>query len=1288
MGFILVLALMPALATIAVAQSSPFNPCPIRCSMAGHEPSAWTHLHGTPALKRCNQTVLFDTSIHMPIDAPDTHVTFRACTASEADTQQPIAYDPVPFAFDEPGAPGHSGKRRRDGSSSSGVEGCLAGASTYRNTTKAVFQRWGLNDGSTAAGGDMILSATTELESWLASEDDCGSSIMLALAGDAVVGLYVGAEIHKPSVTGLMQMFADSVRQHPGAERSALEVCQDQTPKTWSFGIFADSRGNISSVQDALHGWSEARCLSGGDDRQVREKVDLDMVRATDVPVVLGLTSGFEQEGEPQVLKRDLGPGDGINRLNPRADCRAIQVVAGDGCWSLAQRCGISQTNLETYNSGVASFCSSLKPGQYVCCSSGTLPDLSPKPNPDGSCASYSIVKDDNCFDIAAKYSLTTDKIGELNKNTWGWAGCSAIQPGQKICLSTGSPPMPAAVPGALCGPQKEGTPPPASGTALKDLNPCPLNVCCNIWGQCGTTEDFCIESPADTGAPGTSQPGKHGCISNCGMGITNNAVPPASFARVAYFEAWNGNRPCLHMDVTDIDTAKFTHIHFAFGDITPDFQIDVSKVQAQFDLMKSMTGIKRIISFGGWAFSTEAPTYNIFRTGVTAQNRAVLATNVYNFVMEHGLDGVDFDWEYPAAPDDLGSGVPPSTIQEGLDYLEFLRAVKRRLRTKSVSIAAPASYWYLMGYPIKDIGAVVDYVIYMTYDLHGQWDYGNKWSSSGCVEGNCLRSHVNLTETTNALGMITRAGIAANKVFVGVASYGRSFKMAQRGCVGVMCRFLGAGPEGKTSLAAKGFCTDTAGYIANAEIREIINMAQTPDSGYTASTYHNHASNSDVLVYDDLEWVSFMTDVTKESRTSWYQSLNFGGVSDWAVDLDRDWGSSGIGDSVDEDDEGLFCDPEVHFDSLQALEAAAATVIPGCHIIYTLDVLGDMLDAAVARYNDVNNGYDSKFDSYVRYLKNALPYQLERWAHWRGPLEGNDLLGKGQQYFDCNFEGDGGRRWQGPCHVPQDVVGNRYMGIWSLQMTLRDSVGFDKALAELGIDREWVEFGEHKEEIKCTPTPGGTGVCVDFELTIQGYPRFKAEWEVPNPKDMINEAMPNIPNLEVELMSVGAEISLGAWEGSNSDVVEVLSMPILMMAQAIEGMAQAKEIGEDWQAEENKDLILTIITAVLFFVPAIGQVTAAAANLVRLARVFAAVGGVSGLGMTIVDIVENPEMAPLAIAGMMLGGRIKSPKEYGTAAGLRRGLDVNVKNGMGDVFTKHDRSLMDGIYFARRREA
>lgn len=116
----------------------------------------------------------------------------------------------------------------------------------------------------------------------------------------------------------------------------------------------------------------------------------------------------------------------------------------------------------------------------------------------------------------------------------------------------------------------------------------------------------------------------------------------------------------------------------------------------------------------------------------------------------------------------------------------------------QTLSIAAPASYWYLRVFPIKEIGEVVDYIIYMTYDLHGQWDHGNKWTTPGCPEGNCLRSHVNITETTNFLAMIIKAGVPAKKIFAGISSYGRSFHVSQAGCTDSMCQYTGSSTESR----------------------------------------------------------------------------------------------------------------------------------------------------------------------------------------------------------------------------------------------------------------------------------------------------------------------------------------------------------------------------------------------------------------------------------------------------------------------------------------------------------
>ncbi len=66
--------------------------------------------------------------------------------------------------------------------------------------------------------------------------------------------------------------------------------------------------------------------------------------------------------------------------------------------------------------------------------------------------------------------------------------------------------------------------------------------------------------------------------------------------------------------------------------------------------------------------------------------------------------------------------GIPAGGDDEGTNYLAFLAVLKNLLPGKTVSITAPASYWYLRGFPIAEISKVVDYIVFMTYDLHGQW--------------------------------------------------------------------------------------------------------------------------------------------------------------------------------------------------------------------------------------------------------------------------------------------------------------------------------------------------------------------------------------------------------------------------------------------------------------------------------------------------------------------------------------------------------------------------------------
>ncbi|KAK0710573.1 glycoside hydrolase superfamily [Apiosordaria backusii] len=548
----------------------------------------------------------------------------------------------------------------------------------------------------------------------------------------------------------------------------------------------------------------------------------------------------------------------------PNADgtCQDRQVEAGDSCATLYGKCGITPSLLTKYNPAT-NFCANLKVNQWICCSSGSLKDRRPKPNADGSCATYTVKAGESCSVIEAANGMAEGELDTYNKKkTWGWAGCDKLWPNSKICLSSGTPPMPLPVANAVCGPQKPGT--------CTTLNPCPLNTCCNIWGQFGTTKEFC-EITGD-GTPGTGT-----CVSNCGMEIVNNKVPPAEYRKIGYFEAWNPDRDCLWMDATSIDESKFIHIHFAFADVTPDFKVDVSKVQAQFNKFKALKTSKRIVAFGGWAASTSTTTFQIFRDGVNSANRAALANNIANFVKEHGLDGADIDWEYPAAPD--LPDIPPADPIDGPNYLAFLRLLRAALPTgETLSIAAPASYWYLKGFPIKDMGSVLDYIVYMTYDLHGQWDAGSKWSQDGCPNGMCLRSHINMTETYNALVMVAKAGVPASKIIVGVSSYGRSFKMKDPNCRGPMCDYTGTS---SISHALPGPCTGVQGYISNAEIDEFRKV-----NDFSVATHYDQATRSNIAIINGT-WIAYMDTAEKNARENIYKNWNFGGTSDWAHDLD-----------------------------------------------------------------------------------------------------------------------------------------------------------------------------------------------------------------------------------------------------------------------------------------------------------------------------------------------------------------------------------------------------------------
>lgn len=598
-------------------------PCPVSCDST-KSPAQWTLYNSVARLSVCNEPTIFEVSLSAPIESSDQITRVRACTAGNATSLVNA------ITGDEPEVSVQAGRIAR-----------RAEKDTCRDSEKQAspvkLATWGERKSGSAQ--DAAVQSLDKLREWIEKKSDCTSSTFLGHYNGAFVGYHGGALVdHKAIANGLIKDFADDIKESGIPDRIVVQHCGETGGNNLTIGgvntagVVVSSDGKFGPVQAALNAWKEAECLKGN---------------SNDVWSDFELSFHPANQGESLLQERQ---SDG--------ECRTIRVDQGNGCPDLAKRCGISGADFTKYNPG-KDHCSSLRAGQPVCCSSGELPDFAPKPDEDGNCFEHTTTSVDTCSGLAAQHTLDEDDIFEFNEDTWGWSGCDPLPLGISMCLSKGKPPMPAPVDNAECGPTKPGSEPPEDDETLSDLNPCPLNVCCNIWGQCGTIADYCTEEDSETGAPGTSGH-PNGCVQNCGMDIVNDDEAPETFRTLTYFEAWNFDRDCLHMDVRATKEEHwgwiepYTDIHFAFGEISDgDYEVVIPDNQKdQWDVFLDMQdGPRKILAFGGWAFSAEPATYHIFRDVMQDAHRDAFAQKCVDFAIENKLDGLDFDWEYPGAP-------------------------------------------------------------------------------------------------------------------------------------------------------------------------------------------------------------------------------------------------------------------------------------------------------------------------------------------------------------------------------------------------------------------------------------------------------------------------------------------------------------------------------------------------------------------------------------------------------------------------------------------------------------
>jgi len=309
----------------------------------------------------------------------------------------------------------------------------------------------------------------------------------------------------------------------------------------------------------------------------------------------------------------------------------------------------------------------------------------------------------------------------------------------------------------------------------------------------------------------------------------------------------------------------NYTHLNYAFVDvrngvIAPFSADEEANIRAFSDLKQKNPDLKVLASIGGWAFNDPGPTQQEFHNIASGRSkRTKFIQSVQDFLVKYNFDGVDIDWEYPTADDRGGSP------EDKDNYLSLVKEMRKMFKSKYlITIAAPASYWYLRHFHIGDMSTHLDWINVMTYDIHGVWDAD--------IEslGPYVLPHTSIAEIEPAVALFRKDGVPDDKLVLGLGYYGRAFTLEKASCKKAGCKFSGPARAGR--------CTDAPGTLAWFEIEEII-------AEQDADPIWDRKSQSKILVFDKDQWVGYDDEETLTFKRKWAKKNCMRGTMIWSID-------------------------------------------------------------------------------------------------------------------------------------------------------------------------------------------------------------------------------------------------------------------------------------------------------------------------------------------------------------------------------------------------------------------
>ncbi|XP_045599057.2 acidic mammalian chitinase [Procambarus clarkii] len=339
---------------------------------------------------------------------------------------------------------------------------------------------------------------------------------------------------------------------------------------------------------------------------------------------------------------------------------------------------------------------------------------------------------------------------------------------------------------------------------------------------------------------------------------------------RVSYYAIIgpDGDDPTVtKLPVHNIDPHLCTHIIIAFARvvnnvIVPGCATDIEVYKEVVALKKKNPKLKVLLSVGG---SSPDPGFpNLVRDPSAIASFAIQARE---FLVEHNLDGLDLDWEFPAWPvckHDYREKIWFTRLVYQLNFELKVRAPTPFLLT--IAVAGPKTI-IDRSYEVDQLAQYVDFVSLMGYDYRIFWPYlpftGHNAPLAKRRNEWCYFATLNIQWSANYW---VKKGMPKEKLVVGVPTYGRTWKLLRSSWHSVGSPAVGSGMLNGAVTYPLAFS-----FVRNGAERYFDEESRVP------------------YAVKDKDWVSYEDSESIREKAQWIKKSEFAGVMIWNLNSD-DW--------------------------------------------------------------------------------------------------------------------------------------------------------------------------------------------------------------------------------------------------------------------------------------------------------------------------------------------------------------------------------------------------------------